>query len=144
LERKKPDFWTTSFNPNLNKMILLGIFICPRLSSEVENVSYPRREVIKMKSVLFAVCLICAPVMSVAAQEGDNVLLKDVLSQGSYCHTKFESIREETLAAGQPVVKDVDDIVDFYGSCEHESLGKEEIQAQNHRAQYRFGRDFED
>jgi hypothetical protein len=27
----------------------------------------------------------------------DSVVLRDVLTEGSYCHKKFESIREETL-----------------------------------------------
>ena len=28
----------------------------------------------------------------------EDVISKDVLTEGSYCHTKFESIREDTLA----------------------------------------------
>jgi hypothetical protein len=54
----------------------------------------------------------------------DSVVSKDILTEGSYCHTKFESIREETLASPQPVLKDTDDIVDFYGPCNHDPLGE--------------------
>jgi len=42
-------------------------------------------------------------------------------------------MREETLASSQPVLKDVDDIVDFYGACDIPS-GKEEIQARRSRS----------
>ena len=72
------------------------------------------------------------------------VISKDVLTNGSFCHSKFESIREDTLASAQPVLKDVDDIVDFYGPCNHDSLGKEEIQAQKLEEQHRFATDYED
>ena len=74
----------------------------------------------------------------------EGVISKEVLSEGSYCHAKFETIREETLASSRPVLKDVDDIVDFYGPCDHNPLGKEEIQAQKIEAQHRFARDYED
>ena len=78
-----------------------------------------------------------------SARAGD-VISKSALKEGSYCHMKFESIREETLASAQPVLKDADDIVDFYGSCNKDPLGKEEIQAQKIEAQHRFTMDYED
>jgi len=77
------------------------------------------------------------------ARDGD-VISKDVLTEGSYCHSKFESIREETLASSQPVLKDTDDIVDFYGSCNHDPVGKEEIQSQKIEKQHRFEREYND
>ena len=73
-----------------------------------------------------------------------QTISKDVLTDGTYCHEKFESIREDTLASAQPVLKDVDDIVDFYGPCNHDPLGKEEIQAQKLEEQHRFANDYED
>jgi hypothetical protein len=74
----------------------------------------------------------------------EGVISKEVSTEGSYCHAKFETIREETLASSRPVLKDVDDIVDFYGPCDHDPLGKEEIQAQKIEAQHRFAADYED
>jgi hypothetical protein len=71
-------------------------------------------------------------------------LSKDVLSDGSYCHEKFESIREDTLASSQPVLKDVDDIVDFYGPCNHAPLSKEEIQSQKIEMQHRYNNEYND
>ena len=77
------------------------------------------------------------------ARAGD-VTSQDVLTEGSYCNTKFESIREETLASSQPVLKDTDDIVDFYGPCNHDPLGKEEIQSQKIEMQHRFQSEYND
>ena len=74
----------------------------------------------------------------------EDVISKDVLTEGSYCHTKFESIREETLASSQPLLKDTDDIVDFYGPCNHDPVGKEEIQSQKIEKQHRFEREYND
>jgi hypothetical protein len=105
------------------------------------------KEVINMKSInllIAALFLTGALGSSIASAGAENVISQDVLTAGSYCHTKFESIREDTLASSQPVLKDVDDIVDFYGPCDHDPLGKEEIQAQKIEAQHRFAADYED
>jgi hypothetical protein len=41
------------------------------------------------------------------------------------------------------VLKEVDDIVDFYGRCNHDPLGKDEIQRQKIEAQHRFTSGYE-
>ena len=73
-----------------------------------------------------------------------GVISQDAMTDGSYCHTKFEAIREETLALSQPVLQDVDDIIDFYGPCNHDPLGKEEIQSQKLEMQHRFQSEYND
>jgi len=101
----------------------------------------------KMKSIklmLSVTALTGALSYSVVSQAAETVISKDVLTQGSYCHTKFESVREETLASSQPVLKDVDDLVDFYGACDHNPLSKEEIEAQKIEEQHRFAMEYED
>ena len=105
------------------------------------------KEVINMKSiksVMSALFLAGAWGLSAVSAGAENVISQDVSTAGSYCHTKFESMREDTLASSQPVLKDTDDIVDFYGPCNHDPLGKEEIQAQKIEAQHRFAADYED
>jgi hypothetical protein len=113
------------------------------------------KEVMKMKnmklvvSVLFlggAIGLggISARADSLTSARAQGVISQDVLTEGNYCHTKFESIREETLASSGPVLKDSDDFVDFYGPCNRDPLGKDEIQAQKIEAQHRFANDYED
>ena len=51
---------------------------------------------------------------------------------GNYCHIKFPAIREETLSGMQPMLKDADsdDVIDFYGPCDHNPTGIDEVQAQ--------------
>ena len=97
-----------------------------------------------MKLVFAALLLGGAVGMTATAARAGDVISKEVLTEGSYCHTKFESMREETLASAQPVLKDADDIVDFYGPCNKDPLGKEEIQTQKIEAQHRWEQDFND
>ena len=100
-----------------------------------------------MKSIklLLTVMALTGPLsLSAVSSRAEMVISKDVFTNGSYCHVKFETIRDETLASSRPVLKDVDDIVDFYGPCDHDPLGKEEIQAQKIEAQHRFAADYED
>jgi hypothetical protein len=62
-----------------------------------------------------------------------DVLSKTESAPGSnYCHLRFPAIEERTLAGNQPVHKSPDsgDIIDFYGPCDHDPLGKDEIQSQ--------------
>ena len=105
------------------------------------------KEVINMKSMkllMSVVFLSGALGLSVVSAGAENVISKDVLTDSSYCHTKFESIREDTLASSQPVLKDTDDIIDFNGPCNHDPLGKEEIQSQKLEMQHRFEREYND
>jgi hypothetical protein len=105
------------------------------------------KEVINMnniKSLMSVVFLTGALALSAVSAAAESVISQDVLTDGSYCHAKFESIREDTLASSQPVLKDTDDIVDFYGACNHDPLGKEEIQSQKIEMQHRFQSEYND
>jgi hypothetical protein len=98
----------------------------------------------KMRLFLLALFVGGAVTLGTTSIHASDVISKDVLTEDSYCHAKFESIREQTLASAQPELKDVDDIVDFYGPCGTDPLGKDEIQAQKIEAQHRFAVDYED
>ena len=97
-----------------------------------------------VKLSLTIMTLTAALGLSSVSTRAETAISNDVFSNGSYCHTKFESIHEGTLASSEPVLKDVDDIVDFYGPCNHDPLGKEEIQAQRIEEQHRFTTEYED
>src|SRR5262245_37006791 len=66
---------------------------------------------------------------------------------GSYCHLKFPAIREDTLFSDRPVLKDASegDIIDFYGPCDYDPLGRESILRQQfehkQRMRKQYGRD---
>jgi hypothetical protein len=97
-----------------------------------------------IKLLMNVVFLTGALGVSAVSSRAETVISRDVFNNASYCHTKFESIREDTLASRQPTLKDVDDIVDFYGPCNHDPLGREEIQAQRIEMQHRFENDYND
>ena len=75
-----------------------------------------------------------------------GVIYKEELTPGSYCHLKFPAIREETLASNHPVLTDPSDgdIIDYYGSCDEDPLGKDQVQAQKLDNYHNFQRDYED
>lgn len=96
---------------------------------------------------LFAPILLLAGTMlpsaaTVLAAEGFIAKIPD--SSGKYCSMKFPAIREETLFTNRPVLKDPrdGDIIDFFGPCDHDPLGKEEVERQ--KAHLRRFRDSSD
>ena len=95
-------------------------------------------------AILFLAGNMASTTASAAGISG--VIFKDALAAGDYCHMKFAAIREETLASSHPVLKEANegDIVDFYGPCSHDPLGKEEVQAQLLQLQHRRARDYMD
>jgi len=63
----------------------------------------------------------------------EGVISKVVAIPGSnYCHLRFAAINEDTLFRDRPVLKDPSegDIIDFYGPCDYDPLGKTEIEGQ--------------
>ena len=49
----------------------------------------------------------------------------------AYCHLKFPAMREDTLSWQQPVLDPLSgNIIDFYGPCDYDPTGVDEIRAQ--------------
>jgi len=48
---------------------------------------------------------------------------------GTYCHLKFPAIQPNTLGTDHPTLKSKDsgDIVDFYGPCNYDPVGPDEV-----------------
>ena len=48
---------------------------------------------------------------------------------GTYCHLHFPAIDPKTLSSATPTLLSADtgDMVDFYGPCDHDPLGYEEL-----------------
>lgn len=60
------------------------------------------------------------------APGAEGILLKEEYVPGSYCHQKLPAIRESTLGGDHPVLS-ADEIIDFYGPCNQDPLGKDQL-----------------
>ena len=83
-------------------------------------------------SFLAALLLVGSFATSGALAAAEGVISNQAFTGGSYCHLKFPAIRENTLFCDRPVLKDPSsgDIIDYYGSCDHDPLGQDEIVSQ--------------
>jgi hypothetical protein len=72
----------------------------------------------------------------------DGVISRVADPSGSFCHLRFPAITEDTLFSDQPILKDASegDIIDAYGPCNFDPLGKESILRQRRDHQLRIGR----
>lgn len=88
------------------------------------------------KLFLAALALVGSLGASSALAAAEGVISNAAVTPGSYCHLTFPAIREDTLTWDRPVLKDpsTGDLVNFYGSCDHDPLGKEEIASQRRQA----------
>ena len=88
------------------------------------------------KPVFYALVLASTFVMGIAQGQAsdDGIISRTSDSDGSYCHLTFPAIRPETLGTNHPQLKSPTegDIIDFYGPCNHDPLGKDEVGSQEH------------
>jgi len=75
-----------------------------------------------------------------ACAEAQGIVSKVQLDRSGYCHLKFPAIQGRTLGTAHPVLKDPasGDLIDFYGPCDHDPLGKEEVWAQKLARRFRM------
>jgi len=75
----------------------------------------------------------------------DGIISKDDASADSYCHEKFPAIRQSTLGDDQPVLKNssTGDVVDFYGSCDENPAGKDQVLTQRLEDSHRWEFEYE-
>ena len=76
----------------------------------------------------------------------DGILQKDQLTGTSYCHEKFPAIRHGTLGDDQPQLKgsSTGDVIDFYGPCNENPVGKDQVQTQRLEDQHRWEMEYSD
>jgi hypothetical protein len=80
-------------------------------------------------SFLIVMTLITVVGLSLPVWAFEGVISEDRVPAENYCHTKFPAIRPSTLASTRPVLKSPNsaDIIDYYGPCDHDPLGKDEV-----------------
>lgn len=73
------------------------------------------------------------------AAAADGIVSKTELQDGNYCHLKFPAIRPRTLGTDHPQLKrpGTGDIVDFYGPCDYNPLGKAAVLSEQQENQLR-------
>ena len=87
----------------------------------------------KSLNLLISVLLLYGTILNDTHGWGaEGIIFKQADPSGTYCHLQFPRIREETLNWERPVLKDPSegDIVDYYGPCDYDPLGKAEIYRQ--------------
>jgi hypothetical protein len=68
---------------------------------------------------------------AVSTASGEEVILKVPTDTSNYCHMQFPPIREDTLSWERPVLNEAaGNSIDFYGPCDHDPVGPEEVRAQ--------------
>jgi hypothetical protein len=99
-----------------------------------------------VKSLLAALILLGNITASGAALAADGIISETEDVPGSYCHEKFPAITDRSLASDDPVLKSqtTGDVVDFYGSCNENPVGQDQVQEQKLDAQHRWASDYED
>ena len=84
------------------------------------------------KTFFAALLLLGNIVASGPALAADGVIAKDEATPGSYCHMKFPAMEEKSLGSNNPVLKSPTsgDIIDFYGPCDENPVGQDQVQEQ--------------
>ena len=63
--------------------------------------------------------------------EADEPGIKEAANLSFYCHMQFPTMHEESLSWDRPVLDSATgNVVDFYGSCDHDPTGVDEIKIQ--------------
>jgi hypothetical protein len=93
---------------------------------------------------LVSVALLLFGLSESFAWAGEAFISKVPDSSGSFCHLKFPAIRDDTLFSDRPVLKDPSegDIIDFYGPCNYDPLGRESILRQRYEHRLRRRKEY--
>jgi hypothetical protein len=69
--------------------------------------------------------------LGVSTVEANEPAIKEAANLSFYCHMQFPEMREDTLSWDRPVLDTTaGNVVDFYGACDHDPTGIDEIKAQ--------------
>ena len=63
--------------------------------------------------------------------EADELVINEAANLSFYCHMQFPEMRADTLSWDRPVLDETaGNVIDFYGSCDHDPTGAEEVRIQ--------------
>ncbi len=85
----------------------------------------------KAKTLILTGLILAANLTWGTSVKADDSISKVPMDSVSYCHMKFPPISDETLFSNHPVLDEAaGNVIDFYGSCDHDPLGADEVEAQ--------------
>ncbi|HEY2990808.1 MAG TPA: hypothetical protein VGL11_24050 [Candidatus Binatia bacterium] len=98
------------------------------------------------KSFLAAALLVGSLAANAGASGADGILLREELPGTNYCHLQFPAITEASLSTNNPVLESSDsgDIIDFYGPCDENPVGQNQVISQRQDIQRRLDQDYAD
>jgi hypothetical protein len=84
------------------------------------------------KTILLTLSLATSLLGLTPVWAAQGIIYRSAAASDNYCHLKFPAIRENTLYSSRPVLKDPrdGDIIDFYGPCDYDPLGQQEVMRQ--------------
>jgi hypothetical protein len=89
------------------------------------------KEMKKSLSLLCNLLLSSALFCVVPAVEAEEVISSVPADITNYCHLKFPAMREDSLSWERPVLDSTSgSMVDFYGPCDYDPVGFDEIRVQ--------------
>ena len=90
-----------------------------------------KRSVSLLSNLLVSSTLFWGVPMAHGDELGPGVNLTVPAIDAGYCHMQFPPMREDSLSWARPVLDDSTTAsINFYGSCDHDPLGIDEIKAQ--------------
>ena len=85
----------------------------------------------KSLSLLCNLLLFSALFCVVPAVEAEEMISSVPTDITDYCHLKFPAMREDSLSWERPVLDSTSGrVVDFYGPCDYDPTGREEVRTQ--------------
>jgi hypothetical protein len=89
----------------------------------------------KSGSLLSNLLLSSTLFLGVPMVQGEELSSGEILGVSAedvgYCHMQFPAMREDSLSWARPVFEEnAPNSIDFYGSCDHDPTGIDEIKAQ--------------
>jgi len=103
-----------------------------------------KRKSVRQRSLGFLVLAVALSTSAGSVMAADGILEKNALPGDTYCQLRFPAIRPSTLASNRPELKreSTGDVIDFYGPCNYDPLGKDEVARQNLSSFHRGDRKF--
>jgi hypothetical protein len=101
----------------------------------------------KTAKVLLATLLLAGSLVATGTvKASDGVITKDEFTPESYCHMQFPAMQARSLDTDQPTLKSATsgDVIDFYGQCNENPTGQDQVHAQTLDLQQRWQNNYED